>query len=68
MNKQKYSKIKIGNFLDQFVPTLDLTKSDFELQNIVRKAIYDTFIESQGLVDFINWKMNSFIVKHKYNN
>jgi hypothetical protein len=68
MKKQKFSKVKVSNFLNQFIPTLDLTQSDKDLQNVVRNEIYSNFEESQGLVDFINWKSNSYIVKFKYNN
>lgn len=67
MKKQTFSKIKAGQFLDQYVPTLDLTLSDMELQDIVRQALYDQFTYGPGVVYFINWKQNGYIVKWKYN-
>ena len=64
---KNYTKKSASEFLNSFVPTLDLQASDSDLQSQVRKALFSNFRETQGLVDFINWKANSFIVKFKYN-
>jgi hypothetical protein len=64
---KNFTKKSAGEFLNSFIPTLDLQSSDKDLQNQVRLALFGNFKETQGLVDFINWKANGFIVKFKYN-
>jgi hypothetical protein len=64
---KNFTKKSAGEFLNSFIPTLDLQSSDKDLQNQVRLALFGNFKETQGLVDFINWKANSYIVKYKYN-
>ena len=65
--KTKYTAKSASAFLDAFIPTLDLTLSDVELQDLTTQALYDQFIDSQSLCNFQNWKRNSFIIKFKYN-
>ena len=67
MTQKKFTIKSASAFLDAFIPTLDLTRSDADLQETVRRALYDQFIDSQALCNFQNWKRNSFIIKFKYN-
>ena len=64
---KNFTKKSASEFLNSFVPSLDLQSSDKDLQSQVRSALFGNFRETQGLVDFINWKANGFIVKFKYN-
>ena len=65
--KTKFTSKSASAFLDAFIPTLDLTLSNADLQDIATQALRDRFIDSQALCNFQNYKRNSFIIKFKYN-
>lgn len=63
---ENFTKKRATNFLNQLLPTLDLTQGDQDLKEICVKSIFDQFVHTQGLFDFVNWKMNHIIIQHKY--
>ncbi len=62
---ENFTKTKATNFLNKLLPTLDLTQGDENLRQICRKSMLEQFIHTQGLIEFINWKMNRVISQHK---
>lgn len=66
MTQQKFTTKSASLFLEAFIPTLDLTLADAELEKIVKNALYEKFIDGKSLCYFQNWKRNSFIIKFKY--
>jgi hypothetical protein len=68
MTKQKFTTKLASDFLNSFIPTLDLTLSDSNLQSIVTEALYNKFNDGSALCNFQNSQRNKFIIKFKYNN